>query len=131
MPIAGAAKGTRHLLVRDLVLAARIGVHLHEHGAPQRVRLNLDLEVAGSGAPPADDLAEVVDYEALIERVRRLVASRHVNLVETLAEQVAALCLDDPRVRSVRVRVEKVDVIPDAAAVGVEIERNNPRDSRA
>jgi dihydroneopterin aldolase len=130
MPIADAAKGTRHLLVRDLVLAARIGVHLHEHGAPQRVRLNLDLEVAGSGAPPADDLAEVVDYEALIERVRRLVASRHVNLVETLAEQVAALCLDDPRARSVRVRVEKLDVIPDAAAVGVEIERNNPRDSR-
>jgi dihydroneopterin aldolase len=130
MPIAGAAKGTRHLLVRDLVLAARIGVHLHEHGAPQRVRLNLDLEVAGSGAPPADDLAQVVDYEALIERVRRLVASRHVNLVETLAEQVAALCLDDPRARSVRVRVEKLDVIPDAAAVGVEIERNNPRDSR-
>jgi dihydroneopterin aldolase len=131
MPIAGAAKGTRHLLVRDLVLAARIGVHLHEHGAPQRVRLNLDLEVAGSGAPPADDLAEVVDYEALIERIRRLLASRHVKLVETLAEQVAALCLDDPRVRSARVRVEKLDVIADAAAVGVEIERINPRDSRA
>jgi dihydroneopterin aldolase len=130
MPIADAAKGTRHLLVRDLVLAARIGVHAHEHGAAQRVRLNLDLEVAGSGAPPADALAQVVDYEALIERVRRLVASRHVNLVETLAEQVAALCLDDPRVRSVRVRVEKLDVIPDAAAVGVEIERINPRDSR-
>jgi dihydroneopterin aldolase len=131
MPIADAAKGTRHLLVRDLVLAARIGVHLHEQGAPQRVLLNLDLEVAGSGAPPADDLAEVVDYEALIERIRRLLASRHVKLVETLAEQVAALCLDDPRVRSARVRVEKLDVIADAAAVGVEIERINPRDSRA
>jgi len=126
MPNADAAKGTRHLLVRDLVLAARIGVHAREHRAPQRVRLNLDLEVAGSGPPLGDDLAQVVDYEALIERVRRLVASRHVNLVETLAEQVAALCLDDPRVRSARVRVEKLDVIPDAAAVGVEIERTNP-----
>jgi dihydroneopterin aldolase len=126
MPNADAAKGTRHLLVRDLVLAARIGVHAREHRAPQRVRLNLDLEVAGSGPPLGDDLAQVVDYEALIERVRRLVASRHVKLVETLAEQVAALCLDDPRVRSARVRVEKLDVIPDAAAVGVEIERTNP-----
>ena len=131
MSIADAAKGTRHLLVRNLVLPARIGVHAHEHGGPQRVRLNLDLAVAESGLLPADDLAQVVDYEALIERVRRLVASRHVNLVETLAEQVAALCLDDPRVRSARVRVEKLDVIPDAAAVGVEIERINPRDSRA
>ena len=130
MPIADAAKGTRHLLVRDLVLAARIGVHPHEHRAPQRMRLNLDLEVAESGNPLADDLAQVVDYEALIERVRRRVASRHVTLVETLAERVAALGLDDPRVRSVRVRVEKLDVIPDAAAVGVEIERINPRDYR-
>jgi 7,8-dihydroneopterin aldolase/epimerase/oxygenase len=131
MPIADAAKGTRHLLVRDLVLAARIGVHAHEQHAPQRVRLNLDLAVAESGQPLGDDLAQVVDYEALIERVRRLVASRHVKLVETLAEQVAALCLDDPRVRSARVRVEKLDVIADAAAVGVEIERIKPRDSRA
>jgi 7,8-dihydroneopterin aldolase/epimerase/oxygenase len=124
MPIAD-AQGARRLLVRDLVLGARIGVHAYEHQAPQRVRLNLDLEVAESGNPLADDLAQVVDYEALIERVRRLVASRHVKLVETLAEQVAALCLDDPRVRSARVRVEKLDVIPDAAAVGVEIERFN------
>ena len=126
MPIADAAKGTRHLFVRDLVLAARIGVHPHEHQAPQRVRLNLDLGVAESGRAP-EDLAEVVDYEALIERVRRLVAGRHVKLVEPLAERVAALCLEDPRVRSARVRVEKLDAIADAAAVGVEIERLNPR----
>ena len=128
MPSADTARGTRQLLVRDLVLAARIGVHPHEHQAPQRVRLNLDLEVAGSGLPPGDELAQVVDYEALIGRVRGLIASRHVNLVETLAEQVAALCLEDPRVRRARVRVEKLDAIADAAAVGVEIVRLNPRD---
>lgn len=127
MPRADAARGARHLLVRDLVLRARIGVHPHEHQAPQRVRLNLDLEVAESGPPLADDLARVVDYEALIERVRRLVASRHVKLVETLAEQIAALCLDDLRVRSARVRVEKLDAIRGAAAVGVEIERLSPK----
>ena len=126
MPNADAAKGTRRLLVRDLMLAARIGIHPHEHQAPQRVRLNLDLEVAESSQPLADDLAQVVDYETLIERVRGLVVSRHVNLVETLAEQVAALCLDDARVRSARVRVEKLDAIPDATAVGVEIERTKP-----
>ena len=127
MPSADAARGARHLLVRDLVLRARIGVHPQEHRAPQRVRLNLDLEVAESGPPLADDLARVVDYEALIERVRRLVASRHVKLVETLAEQIAALCLDDLRVRSARVRVEKLDAIRGAAAVGVEIERLSPK----
>jgi len=45
--------------------------------------------------------------------------------VETLAERIAALCLDDARVRSVRIRVEKLDVFPDATSVGVEIERHS------
>jgi dihydroneopterin aldolase len=127
MPIADAAKGIRHLFVHDLVLACRIGVHPHERDRPQKVRLNLDLAVAETSSPPRDELAEVVDYAALVERVRNALGTSHVNLVETLAEQIAAICLEDPRVRSARVRVEKPDAIADAAAVGVEIERINPR----
>jgi dihydroneopterin aldolase len=127
MPIADAAKGIRHLFVHDLVLACRIGVHPHERDRPQKVRLNLDLAVAETSSPPRDELAEVVDYAALVERVRNALGTSHVNLVETLAEQIAAICLEDPRVRSARVRVEKPNAIADAAAVGVEIERINPR----
>lgn len=126
MAIADARKGLSHLFVRDLVLPARIGVHPHEHQAPQRIRLNLDLGVADSGQAPAE-LAAVVDYEALTGRVRRLIEQGHVALVEELAERLARLCLEDPRVRTVRVRVEKLDAIADCAAVGVEIERLNPR----
>jgi 7,8-dihydroneopterin aldolase/epimerase/oxygenase len=127
MPIADAAKGIRHLFVHDLMLACRIGVYPHEQATAQRVRLNLDLAVIETGPMLTDELADVVDYEALVERVRSALAGCHVNLVETLAEQIAALCLDDPRVRSARVRVEKLDAIADAGAVGVEIERVNRR----
>ena len=69
----------------------------------------------------------MVDYALLTARVRALVGAGHVLLVEQLAERVARLCLEDPRVRSARVRVEKLAAIADAAAVGVEIERRNPR----
>jgi dihydroneopterin aldolase len=126
MAIADAAKGIRHLFVHDLVLACRIGVHAHERDRPQRVRLNLDLAVAETEQPPRQ-LADVVDYAALVERVRGALSEGHVELVETLAERVAALCLEDPRVRSARVRVEKLEAVADAAAVGVEIERLKPR----
>ena len=126
MAIADARKGLSHLFVRELVLPARIGVYPHEHQAPQRVRLNLDLGVVDSGQAPAE-LAAVVDYEALTGRVRRLIEQGHVALVEQLAERLARLCLEDPRVRTVRVRVEKLDALADCAAVGVEIERLNPR----
>ncbi len=127
MPIADAAKGIRHLFVHDLMLACRIGVHPHERATAQRVRLNLDLGVVETGPALRDELVGVVDYQALVERIQAALGKRHVNLVETLAEQIAALCLEDPRVRSARVRVEKLDAIAAAAAVGVEIERVNPR----
>jgi dihydroneopterin aldolase len=125
-----AARAVRRMFVRDLVLEASIGVHAHEHAARQRVRINLDLAVADDGAAnmsrPAvgrDELARVVDYEAIVGRVRAIVTAGHVQLVETLAERLAETCLEDSRVTVALVRVEKLDVFPDAASAGVEVER--------
>lgn len=122
--IANAGQGLRHVFIRDLVLSGSIGVYRHERETRQRVRINLDLAVFEGAADLTDSLRNVVCYETIANAVRALVAARHVNLVETLAERIAALCLDDARVRSVRVRVEKLDVFPDATSVGVEIERH-------
>jgi dihydroneopterin aldolase len=119
--------GLRRVFLRDLVLACSIGVYRHEKDAPQRVRINLDLAVREGDTPLQDDVGDVVDYAAIADGVRAIVASGHVNLVETLAERIAAFCLDDPRVASAQVRVEKLDVFADAAAAGVEIVRHrNP-----
>ena len=130
--LADATRATRRMFVRDLVLEARIGVYAHEHGRTQRVRVNLELTVEDGGpanlsrpAVGADDLGRVVDYDTVINAARGIVASGHVQLVETLAERVAEACLNDPRVRVARVMVEKLDAIIDAASVGVEIERRN------
>ncbi len=124
--IADAREGIRHVFVRDLMLDARIGVHRHEKKKQQRIRINLDMAVregAVREAQSRDRLDDVVCYEKIVVAVRALMDQGHVNLVETLAERVAALCLQDARVISARVRVEKLDVFEDAMSVGVEIER--------
>jgi len=128
--IADAARGLRHVFLHDLLLQAAIGVYTQEHGRTQRIRVNVDLGVTDDGARGlsrpsvgADDLARVVDYAAVAERVRGVVAAGHVQLVETLAERLAEACLDDARVQLARVRVEKLDVLPDGASAGVEVER--------
>jgi dihydroneopterin aldolase len=113
------------IFVRDLELPSLIGVHRHERDGRQRVRINLELDVEGDAATLGDRLNAALNYETIIGRVRRIVGAGHVNLVETLAEQIAQACLDDRRVRRCLVRVEKLDVFADAAAVGVEIERRN------
>jgi len=124
-PLADAGAGLRHVFVRDLTLPANIGVHKHEKEKRQRVRINLDLGVIEGAAAPEDHLADVVCYEEIVDGVRAVVGAGHVNLVETLAERVAEVCLSDPRVRVARVRIEKLDVFDDVASVGVEIERRN------
>lgn len=119
---ADAHRGWRHMFVRDLELGAKIGVHTHERRDTQPVRINVDLSVAESG-PIGDDLANVVCYEEIVEAIKAIIAAGHINLVETLAERIAEACLVEARVMAARVRVEKLDVIAEAASVGVEIER--------
>ena len=128
--IADAGRGLRHVFLRDIVLQASIGIYPHEHQQTQRVRINVDLGVEDDGARPLsrtpvgrDELKRVVDYEQVANDVRRIAGAGHTRLVETLAERIAEACLSDPRVRVARIRVEKLDVFPDAASAGVEIER--------
>ena len=85
----------------------------------------MELTVRENPISVGDDLANVVCYEDIVLQVRTIVGRGHINLVETLAADVAAACLSDQRVESVRVRVEKLDVFADTASVGVEIHRAN------
>ncbi|HIF11181.1 MAG TPA: dihydroneopterin aldolase [Sneathiellales bacterium] len=123
--IADASHSIRHVFIRDLVLTCSIGIHSHEKIAGQRLRINLDLSVDESGRPIDDNIKNVICYEQLADGVSDIIGRGHVNLVETLAEDVAAMCLEDRRVLSARVRVEKLDILEDAQSVGVEIERFN------
>ncbi|HWE05560.1 MAG TPA: dihydroneopterin aldolase [Rhizomicrobium sp.] len=113
----------RHVFIRNLELLAHIGIHGHERTKHQPVRVNVDMAVEDTTSLE-DRLDRVVDYEAITLRIRALVAKGHINLAETLAESIAAACLEDARVRNVRVRVEKLHAVPGAESAGVEIERS-------
>jgi len=114
------ANDTR-IRVRDLILPAEIGTYPDERGRQQRVRINLSLSVTARAE--TDRLSEVVDYHQLVQAIQRLISTGHINLVETLAERIATLCLIDSRVDRVTVGVEKLDAITELASVGVEIDR--------
>jgi dihydroneopterin aldolase len=121
-----AERRLRLVFVRGLALQARLGVYPHEKAAPQRVIIGVELAVEDEAAPASvgpDDLRRVVDYERVVRAARAAVADGHTLLVETLAERIALAALADPRVLRARVSVEKPDAFPDAATVGVVIER--------
>ena len=119
---AGEAKSSLYrICVRDLVLPCPIGVHDYEKQAPQRVRINAELSVEGRVG--RDEFRQVVNYETVVDGIRALAQGRHINLVETLADRILDLCFTDPRVLASEVRIEKLDVYPEAESIGIVMKR--------
>ena len=123
--IADGVRKIRHVFIHDMVIDCSIGIYTHEKEHEQRVRINLDLAVGEGDDLINDDIRNVISYEDMAKGVEAIIAAGHINLVETLAENITEMCLQDKRVFSARVRVEKLDIIASAESVGVEIERFN------
>lgn len=113
----------RRVFLRGLELVGSIGIYEHERRYQQRIIVSLDLLVSDTYDGRSDDISAVYDYDHAIGCVMRLVDSRHYNLIETLAEDIARGCLSDGDVQSVTVTIEKPDVLPACRAVGIEIVR--------
>jgi dihydroneopterin aldolase len=113
------------VFVHDLVLDAEIGVYSHEKGVTQRARFSVDIEVMPSDQAVEDEISRVLDYDMIINTIKEVLARGHIQLVETLADEIATRCLSHPRAASVKVRIEKLDKEP--GAVGVEIVRRRER----
>jgi dihydroneopterin aldolase len=112
----------RRLFLRNFEIRVHIGVHDFEKQAAQRVLVNVDLYVPlAQSTPQSDTLDEVVDYDFIRRRVSERVARGHIQLQETLVDDLLRDMLAHPQVRAARVSTEKPDVYPDCDAVGVEV----------
>ena len=117
-----ALQGCRRLFLRNHEVPVRIGVHDFEHRAPQRMRFNVDLYVPlALSTPTQDRLDEVVDYDFIRETITARIVRGHIELQETLADDLLRALLAHPGVRAARVSTEKSEVYPDCEAVGVEV----------
>ncbi|MFO1092067.1 MAG: dihydroneopterin aldolase [Planctomycetaceae bacterium] len=115
--------------IRDLLLRAIVGINPNERVNRQDVLLNISLETDLRPAARSDDIRDAVNYRTLAKEIIESVEQSQFQLVESLAEAVAALCLQDARVSRVRVSIQKPGALRFAASVGVTIERT--RDDRA
>lgn len=110
----------RRIFVRDLMVSAQIGVWAHEHGRSQPLRLSLELTVDAS-RPHEDRLESVVCYQAIVDGIDAILAAGHVDLVETLAEQIGAMALSFAAVEAVEITIEKLEAIATARCAGVTL----------
>lgn len=110
------------LSLRDYITSADIGAFQVERGQEQRLRFNVVVELSPQAAA-GDDVDLILSYDRLTEAIDAALAAERLNLLETLAENIAARILAEPRAERVFLRIEKLDRGP--YALGVEIVRSH------
>lgn len=111
--------------LRDYIVAADIGAFQTERGHDQRLQFNLTVELASPVVGVNDEVDRILSYDILTGAIAAGLADRRYNLLETLAEKIAAQVLDHPRAAQVEITIEKLDRIP--GALGVTLVRRAAR----
>lgn len=109
--------------IERLMARTHVGFNDWEREKKQDVAITITLHADLKRACASDRVQDTVDYKEIKNRVLDLVEGRRFMLIEAMAEAVARICLEDPRVAEVDVRVDKLSALRFAKSVQVEITR--------
>lgn len=122
------AAETDRVFVHDLIVPCFIGAYDFERGLKQNVCFNVDVDVRRI-QHHSDDMRAIFSYDLIVDAIKIILGRGHVELIETVARDLADSVLAHPSVARICVRVEKLDVV--CGRVGVEIKRERVTESAA
>ncbi len=109
--------------IRELEIEAIIGIYDWERKTKQTVSIDLEMGCDNTKAAASEDIADALDYKAVAKRLISFVEGSEFLLVETLAEKIAAIVLEEFSVPWLRLRLGKPGAVTGSKDVGVIIER--------
>jgi dihydroneopterin aldolase len=113
---------TRRIVFSCIQLDARIGILEHERLAAQPIHVDAEIDVDVTQIVDDNDISTVLDYRAFHDTIVQECTRCHVNLLETLTEQVANRLLAlFAETRSVKIRITKPSAFPDSVGVAIEV----------
>jgi D-erythro-7,8-dihydroneopterin triphosphate epimerase len=111
------------ITIRDLALRCIIGLYPEERTNKQDIIINVTMDTDLRAAGKSDQLEDTVDYKTIKLNILGFVENSSFNLIESLAEGIAAICLQDARVQSATVTIDKPGALRFCKSVAVEITR--------
>ena len=114
---------TDKVLIRKLHCKTIIGIYPHEKEIQQDLFIDLEMFTDLVKAGTTDDINETVDYEAIKNQIVEYLSANSHGLIETVAEKIAEICLAHPKIRQVKVTVDKPGALSECESVAVEITR--------
>lgn len=113
------------LFLRELKIETVIGIYDWERQVRQAVLIDLDMAADAAKAAQSDRVEDTINYKEIAKRLIAFVEASSFHLVETLAERIAGIVLEEFGVRWVRVTIHKPGAVRGSRDVGVIIERGS------
>ncbi len=111
-------KYSKKVIITDLTLLISIGIHDFEKLDKQRVRFNIEITTDPNLKP---DIKSIVNYENVINSIKKLTENKHFELLETLSETIFDMIFKNKKVKKVKLKIQKLDIIKETSSVGIEV----------
>ena len=111
-------KYSKKIIVKDLILLLSVGIHQFEKLEKQRVKFDIEITTDPNLKP---DIKSIVNYESVINDVKRLTKKKHFELLESLSESLFDEIFKNKKIKKIKLKIEKLDIIKETRSVGIEV----------
>ena len=111
----------KKVIIKDLLLNFVIGYYSAEKAKKQNVKFNIELNYTDQKNLNDKDIKSIVDYGIIIKVIKNMTKNKHYNFLESLADNLFDELFKDKRIDKIKLKIEKLDAIREAASVGIEI----------
>jgi len=109
---------SKKIIVKDLILLLSVGIHQFEKLEKQRVKFNIEITTDPNLKP---DIKSIVNYESVINDIKRLTKKTHFELLEGLSESLFDEMFKNKKIKKIKLKIEKLDIIKETSSVGIEV----------
>ncbi len=111
----------RKVIIKDLIFNTFIGLHDFEKNKKQNIKFNIEINTNNKLQPNEQDLNSIINYEDVINKIETITNKKHYLLLETLAEDVFSNLFENKNIISIKLKIEKPEIIKNTSSVGIEI----------
>ncbi|MDY6847003.1 MAG: dihydroneopterin aldolase [Chloroflexota bacterium] len=112
------------IFIKNLKVFGILGVHPYEQRKKQEIRVSVEVTADITEAAKGDNVKKTIDYAALSDDIIQFIDDSNFGTIESLITALAERVLDNYKVNSIWLKIEKPNAVPQADSVGVEITRS-------
>ena len=111
-------KYNKNIIVKDLILLLSVGIHQFEKLKKQKVKFNIEITTDPN---LKSDIKSIVNYESVINDIKKLTKKSHFELLESLSESIFDRIFRNKKINKIKLKIEKLEIIKETTSVGIEV----------